>query len=73
MLSLDQLDVIDTAAEPEAGKPKRRKAADREAEADYARAMGIRAASMEFRLISLLRYYTLEDVIEYWWKAQVTD
>lgn len=49
-------------------KPVKR---DKDADRDYARAMGIREASMQFHLISLCRYYTLDEVIEAWWKAQV--
>jgi hypothetical protein len=67
LISLDQLEVIDAARQR---KPTKE---DRDRDLDYARAMGVRAASMEFHLVSLLRYYTLEDVIEYWWKAQTTD
>ncbi len=50
-------------------KPPKR---DKEADRDYTRAMGIREASMQFHLLSLCRYYTLDEVIEAWWKAQVT-
>lgn len=68
-LDLDSLPVVATATTAKPAKPtKPAKDADR----DYARAMGVRAASMQFHLISLCRYYTLDEVIEAWWKAQVT-
>ena len=68
-LDLDSLPVVATATTAKPAKPAKR---DKEADRDYARAMGIRDASMRFRLISLCRYYTLDEVIEAWWKAQVT-
>ena len=64
--TLSTLPVLDTAT---TAKPAKR---DKAADLDYARAMGVRAASMQFHLVSLCRYYTLEEVIEAWWKAQVT-
>ena len=57
-----------TSATTTTAKPPKR---DRDDDRDYARAMGIREASMQFHLISLCRYYTLDEVIEAWWKAQV--
>lgn len=71
-LSLDDLPVIDTAATAPAARQRKPTKAERDRDADYARAMGVRRAGMEFHLVSLLRHYTLEEVIERWWQAQVT-
>ena len=60
-----------TMITPATAAPVKSPKRDKEADRDYARAMGIREASMQFHLISLCRYYTLDEVIEAWWKAQV--
>lgn len=72
-LSLDQLEVIDVATElPAAARQRKPTKEERDRDLDYARSMGVRRQGMEFHLVSLLRHYTLEEVIERWWKAQVT-
>ncbi len=53
-----------------AKSPKERKPT--EDEQAYARAMSVRQMSMNFHLQSLCRYYTLDEVIEAWWKAQAS-
>jgi hypothetical protein len=83
MLNLDQLDVIDaaTAAElpadaAEQGAKRRKRGPAGKAETEEAiaaRCEGVRRASMEFHLVSLLRHYTLDEVIERWWKANNSD
>lgn len=50
--------------------PKERKPT--KAEQEYARAMAVRQMGMEFHLSSLLRHFTLDEVIERWWRAQVS-
>lgn len=73
-LSLDDLPVIDVATEqPAAARQRKPTKAERDRDLDYSRAMGVRRQGMEFHLVSLLRYYTLEEVIERWWQAQTTD
>jgi len=74
-LSLDQLDVIDATTEQPAVARQRKPTKedrDRDRDRDYARAMGVRRQGMEFHLVSLLRHYTLDEVIERWRQAQVT-
>lgn len=60
---LDDLAVVAAAKSPKAQREPK-------PDPDYARAMGVRAQSMEWHLATLCRYYTLDEVIAIWRKAQ---
>jgi hypothetical protein len=64
MLTLDDLPLL-------AETPKRKLTKyEREAQADYARSMAIRAAGIDFHLRSYLRMFSLMDIQRMWLEEQ---
>jgi hypothetical protein len=73
LISLDDLPVVAAVTEQApAARQRKPTKGERDRDLDYGRAMGVRRQGMEFHLVSLLRHYTLDEVIERWWQAQVT-
>jgi hypothetical protein len=54
---------------PLAPQERKPNAAERKVAAEYGRAMAIRAAGMEFHMLSLCRHYTRDEVLALWDRA----